>query len=98
MKHQTTHSATSLIVLFMIALGFMGFLVHGYNVSKHKELGDKIQALEAEVMHVGVFKTPLFDDDKTWRELTVKEYLIEVEQRSAKTWNLLLETRENLIR
>ena len=77
MKHHTTHSATSLIVFFMIALGFIVFLMHGYNVSSHRALEDRIQELEQEIYHSGTWghmQLPDVDYVKTeWREMTINE-------------------------
>tara|TARA_R100000664_G_C2697394_1_gene99102 strand:- start:377 stop:673 length:297 start_codon:yes stop_codon:yes gene_type:complete len=77
MKHHTTHSATSLIVFFMIALGFIVFLMHGYNVSSHRALEDRIQELEQEMYQSGMWghmQLPDVDYGETeWRELTINE-------------------------
>ena len=89
MKHHTTHSATSLIVFFMIALGFIVFLMHGYNVSSHRALEDRIQELEQEMYQSGMWghmQLPDVDYGKTeWRELTINE--------SVDSWVSILEER-----
>jgi len=65
------------VYIFTLVIGMLVFLMHGYNVSSHRALEDRIQELEKEMYHSGMWghmQLPDVDHVKTeWRELTINE-------------------------